>query len=155
MSLKKLVPTLAVVIAAGLFATSAFAAKAKSTFYCDKSTTPPCTASQATVNAKKTKISDITIKGPACIRPNGTEVDDFKPTFKNSGVKLTGKKKNKFSAKGQVTLQDSERDGPYSFPYKISGTVKHGKSIAVKAVVTGAVAPCANITTVEVTLKKG
>ncbi len=151
---KKLVLVLGLTALGALFATSSFAAKAKPTFYCDKSTKPPCIYSTATVNAKKTKISSITIKGPDCVRANGTVVEDFKPTFQKRNVSLTGKKKNKFSFKGQVTLEDSARKGPYSFPYTLSGTVKHGSSITGKAVVTGAVEPCANITTVNFTLKK-
>ena len=152
--MKNLLAVLALSVVGALFATSAFAAKAKPIFYCDKSSTPPCFASRATVNAKKTAVTDLTIKGPRCIRPNGTEVDDFIPTVQKSKTKLTGKKKNKFSTKGSISLYDTERDGPYSFPYKLTGTVKHGKSISATVTVTGAVPPCANITKFSVTLKK-
>jgi hypothetical protein len=153
-SAKKLVLALALSLVAALFATSAFAAKAKPIYYCDKTSTPPCFASQATVNAKKSAITNLTIKGPKCLRSNGTEVDDFTPTVQKAKIKLTGKKKNKFSAKGDITLQDSARKGPYSFPYKLTGTVKHGKSISATVTVTGAVEPCANITKFSVTMKK-
>lgn len=154
MLFRKLFLVATLTIVGAVFATSAFAAKAKPTFYCDKSTTPPCFSSTATVNAKKTKLFTITIKGPSCVRANGSVVEDFTPTFQKNNVSLTGKKKNKFSFKGQVTLQDSARKGPYSFAYTLSGTVKHGTSITGKAVVTGAVEPCANVTTVNFTLKK-
>lgn len=154
MSAKKLFFALALTVVASLAATSAFAAKAKPIFYCDKTSTPPCFASQATVNAKKTAITDLTIKGPKCVRANGFVVEDFTPTVQHSKIKLKGKKKNKFSGKGEITLQDSARKGPYSFPYTLSGTVKHGKSISATVTVTGAVEPCANITKFSVTMKK-
>lgn len=146
-----LLPTICV----ALFASTAAAGKAKPTFYCDKSAGQICGfGSSATVNAKKSRISRITIKGPACIRTNGTKVEDFTPTIQKENVKLTGRKKNRFSIKGDITLQDDVRDGPYSFPYKATGTVKHKKSIQAKVTVTGAVSPCANITEFTVTLRK-
>lgn len=136
-------------------ASSALAAKAKPVFYCDKSTTPPCSGgSQATVAANKKSITGLTIKGPRCKRENGTEVEDFTPTVQQEKIKLTGKKKTKFKAKGDITLIDDERDGPYSFPYTLSGTVKHGKSITATVKVDGAVEPCANVKEFSVTMKK-
>lgn len=153
--MKPALAVFALAVAAVFCANPAVAAKKpKPIFYCDKSSTPPCTASQGTVTANKKKITNLTIKGPRCVQANGTEVEDFTPTVQQESIKLTGKKKTKFSAKGNITLQDSERDGPYSFPYKLTGTVKHGKSISATVTVTGAVEPCANITTFSVTLKK-
>lgn len=154
MSSRKLALALTLALCATLFAANAFAGKAKPTYYCDKSTTPPCTGSNATVNAKKSKITELFVAGPRCVRANGYVEDDFVPKLRAYDLKFTGKNKNRFSAKGNITLLDSQRDGPYSFPFKLSGSIRHGRSISAKVTVTGAVEPCANIQTISVTLKK-